>query len=64
MSLKNVNRDVIIQSRCNRLQRITEIHRRDDAHPLIPWQDKDGYHFNIQQIFLIYRNQQISNINN
>lgn len=46
------NRDIIIQRRSNKLQRIAETHRSYDAlqYPLIFWQGEDGYHFNIQQI--------------
>lgn len=45
-------RDIIIQRRSNKLQRIAETHRSYDAlqYPLIFWQGQDGYHFNIQQI--------------
>ena len=45
-------RDIIIQRRSNKLQRIAETHRSYDAlqYPLIFWQGEDGYHFNIQQI--------------
>lgn len=45
-------RDIIIQRRSDRLQRIAETHRSYDAlqYPLIFLRGEDGYHFNIQQI--------------
>ena len=46
------NRDIILQTQNNQLQRVSETHRSYDAmqYPLIFWQGEDGYHFMIFKI--------------
>ncbi|GBP51623.1 Iodotyrosine deiodinase 1 [Eumeta japonica] len=45
-------REIIIQRQSNKLKHISETQSNYDAlqHPLVFWQDEDGYHFSIQQI--------------
>ena len=46
------SRDIVLEKRNNRLQRVSETHRSYDAlqYPLIFWQGEDGYDFSIMQI--------------
>ncbi|XP_071576446.1 uncharacterized protein [Temnothorax nylanderi] len=45
-------RDIVLQKRNNKLQRVSETHRSYDAlqYPIIFWQGNDGYYFGIPQI--------------
>lgn len=46
------NRDIVLQRRNDRLQRVSETHRSYDAlqYPILFWQGEDGYHFSIKMI--------------
>jgi hypothetical protein len=45
-------RDIVLEKRNNRLQRVAETHRSYDAlqYPLIFWEGEDGYNFLIMQV--------------